>query len=438
MKRWTVWAAAVCVWIAAAGAPVRAQEPAQTPLRLDLPAAVSMAMERNHEVLRARERIRQLEGRITEVKSQAYPRLGLEAAYRRSYDESFLDLFDGFIPPEEVDFYSLKGTLDQILFSWGRVSTAIEIARVAREQARWQQEAVERDVKLRVHEAFYDLLLARRLVEVAEETLAQKKRHLDVARKRFQAGVVNEFEVVRARVAVANARPPVIQARNRVRQAVAKLNNLLARPQDAPLEPQGELDQPPLPVRDLSAVIERAWERRPELQALVQARDLAQKNLTLARAEDKPTVGLRAEYGFATQEWDRLDFRREQWSVGVQMTWPFFDSGKTRGKIAQARSQLRDVQIALDQSRQGIALEAKVALDAVEEAEKIIEAAGHNIEQARRALELAEASYRYGVGTTLDVTDAELGLTAARTDHARALRDYLVARARVLAVMNDL
>ncbi|GAB6061966.1 TolC family protein [Deferrisoma palaeochoriense] len=434
MKR--AWLRGICAVavVLLSGAVAGAAEP----LRLDLPGAVTLALEQNHEVQRAREKLRRLEGQITEVKSQVYPQLGVEAAYRRSYDESFLDTFGGFIQPEATNFYQIKGTLDQILFSWGRVSTAIEIARVAREQASWELQAVERDVKLRVHEAFYDLLLARRLVEVAQETLAQKQRHLEVAQKRFEAGVVNEFEVVRARVAVANARPPVIQAQNRVRQAQARLNNLLARPQDAPLDPVGELAQEPLAVGDLGAVIERAWERRPELAALARAREMAEKNLNLAEAENKPTVGLRAEYGFGSQEWDQLDFRREQWAVGVQMRWPFFDAGKTRGKVAQARSQLRDVEIAIDQTRQGIALEAKVALDAVEEARQIIEAAGQNIEQAEKALELAEASYRYGVGTALDVTDAELGLTAARTDLARALRDYMVARARVLAVTNDL
>ncbi len=411
---------------------------AQDPLRLTVEEAVSMALERNHDVLRAREKLTSLEGRVQEVKSQVYPQVGLEAGYVRQYDESVLDMFGGFIQPEVTNGYSLKTTLSQILFSWGRVSTAVEIAKVSRRQAEQDLAAVERQVKLQVHQAFYDLLLARTLVDVAQETLSQRERHLEVARQRFEAGVVNEYEVIRARVDVANARTPVVQARNAVRQAVSRLNNLLARPQAAPIEAVGELEYVPAGSLTLDEVVRRAIEQRPELASLALARDMAEKNIRIARAGDKPSVGLRAEYGFATQEFENLNPNREVWSVGVQFTLPLFDGWSTRGKVVQAESQLRDLRIATDQLREAIALEAKIALDDLRVAEEIIQASSLNIEQARKALELAEASYRYGVGTALDVTDAQLGLTVARTDHARALHDYMLARARVLAVMNEL
>ncbi len=427
------------LWLVIAGLVASVpQAAAQEPLRLTVDQAVSMALERNHEVLRAREKLTSLDGRVQEVKSQVYPQVGLEAGYVRRYDESVLDMFGGFIQPEVTNGYSLKTTLDQILFSWGRVSTAVEIARISRRQANQDLASVERRVKLQVHQAFYDLLLARTLVDVAEETLRQRQRHLEVARQRFEAGVVNEYEVIRARVDVANARTPVVQARNAVRQAVSRLNNLLARPQAAPIEAVGDLEYVPAGPLTLDEVVRRATEQRPELASLALARDMAEKNIRIARAEDKPSVGLRAEYGFATQEFENLNPNREVWSVGVQLTLPLFDGWSTRGKVVQAESQLRDLQIATNQLREAIALEAKIALDDLRVAEEIIQASSLNIEQARKALDLAEASYRYGVGTALDVTDAQLGLTVARTDHARALHDYMLARARVLAVMNEL
>ena len=427
------------LWLVIAGLVASVpQAAAQEPLRLTVDQAVSMALERNHEVLRAREKLTSLDGRVQEVKSQVYPQVGLEAGYVRRYDESVLDMFGGFIQPEVTNGYSLKTTLDQILFSWGRVSTAVEIARISRRQANQDLASGERRVKLQVHQAFYDLLLARTLVDVAEETLRQRQRHLEVARQRFEAGVVNEYEVIRARVDVANARTPVVQARNAVRQAVSRLNNLLARPQAAPIEAVGDLEYVPAGPLTLDEVVRRATEQRPELASLALARDMAEKNIRIAKAEDKPSVGLRAEYGFATQEFENLNPNREVWSVGVQLTLPLFDGWSTRGKVVQAESQLRDLRIATNQLREAIALEAKIALDDLRVAEEIIQASSLNIEQARKALDLAEASYRYGVGTALDVTDAQLGLTVARTDHARALHDYMLARARVLAVMNEL
>lgn len=419
----------------ALSAPATAQD---EPL-LSLDQAVAVALERNHEVLRARERLLRQEGQIQEVKSQAYPQVGLESTYRRTYDESVRDSdFSSLVSPEVTDNYALRTTLRQLVFSWGKVSAGIQAAEAALRQSRDELGSTERSVKIQVHDAFYELLLSQRLVEVAEERLAQRERVLDVAEKRFDAGVVNEFEVIRARVDVANARTPIIQSRNRVRQATARLNNLLAREQTDPVEAQGALEHVPLGPLSLEEVVERAVARRPELAALRAAREIAERNLDIARAEDKPEVTLDAEYGFATQHLEHLNTDRERWGAGLSLRFPLFDGGRTRGLVAQARSQLRDVDLSASQLREEITLEAKIALDGLAEAEEIIRASSLNIEQAEKALELAETSYRYGVAIILDVSDAQLALTVARTDHARSLRDHMLAKAQVLSVMDEL
>ncbi len=421
--------------VLALSAPSTAQE---EPL-LSLDQAVALALARNHQVLRARERLLRQEGQIQEVKSQAYPQVGLESTYRRSYDESIRDSgISSLVSPEVTDNYALRTTLRQLVFSWGKVSAGIQAAEAALRQSRDELGSTERSVKIQVHDAFYELLLSQRLVEVAEERMAQRERVLDVAEKRFDAGVVNEFEVIRARVDVANARTPIIQSRNRVRQAKARLNNLLAREQADPLEAQGALEHVPLGPLSLEEVVERAVARRPELAALRAAREIAERNLDIARTEDKPEVTLDAEYGFATQHLEHLNTDRERWGAGLSLRFPLFDGGRTRGLVAQARSQLLDVDLSASQLREEITLEAKIALDGLAEAEEIIRASSLNIEQAEKALELAETSYRYGVAIILDVSDAQLALTVARTDHARSLRDHMLAKAQVLSVMDEL
>ncbi|MDW7711375.1 MAG: TolC family protein [Deferrisomatales bacterium] len=417
------------------GSPARGQEEA----RLNVDQAVALALTRNHDVLRARERLAAQGGQIQEIKSQVYPQVGLEGSYRRSYDESVRDSeFSSLIRPEVTDNYAVRTTLRQNVFSWGRVSAAVRAAEAALRQSREELAGAERVVTIQVHDAFYELLLSQRLVEVAEERLEQRERVLDVAQKRFEAGVVNELEVIRARVDVANARTPVIQARNRVRQARSRLNNLMAREQTEPLEADGSLEYVPLATLTLEEVVDRAVARRPELAALQAAREVSERNLQIARAEDKPGIDLDAEYGFASRHVDRLDTDRERWGAGLTLRFPLFDGWRTRGLVAQARSQLRDVDLAASQLREEITLEAKVALDALAEASEIIPASSLNIEQAEKALELAETSYRYGVAILLDVSDAQLALTVARTDHARSLRDYMLAKAQVLSVMGDL
>jgi len=428
--------ALVVVCILAFALPVPAQEDG----RLTVDQAVAIALRDNYDVLSAREQLNRQMGQIQEVKSQVYPQLGLLSSYQRSYDESILDssYASGYVHPEVIDNYAVRTTLRQLVFSWGKVSAAVDIAEFSLEQLREDLAGTERSVKFSVHSAFYELLLSERLVEVAEERLAQRERVLDVAQKRFAAGVVNEFEVIRARADVANARTPVIQARNRVLQDKARLNNLLARDQAAPLEADAKLEYVPLESLTLDQVVARAVDQRPELASLRIGHDIAEKNLQIARAGDKPEVNVAAEYGFASQEVDHLNTDRERWAAGVTLQMPIFDGWRTRGQVAQARSQIQEVQIATAKLRESITLEAKVALDALREAEEVITAAAVSTEEAQKALELAETSYRYGVAILLDVSDAQLALTVAQVDYATALRDYMRAKAGVLSVMNEL
>jgi outer membrane protein TolC len=411
---------------------------AQPVERITVGEAVTEALEKNYQVLRSREQLSRLRGQVTEVRSQRFPQLELQSSYLRRYDETVLDRLDGFISPEPTNDYSVRASLDQLLFSWWRVANSIDIAVASLSRGDREVASTEREVKLRVHEAFYSLLLANRLVEVASETLAQRERQLDVAQKRFDAGVVNEFEVIRARVDVANAQPRVVQTQNAVRQAQARLNNLLARDQSAPIEPEGQLEYVPLETLSLEEVTARAIERRPELAALRVNQQIAEKDLEIARAGDKPEVTLQADYGYASEDFENLNANREVWAAGVFVRVPLFDGWRTRGQIAQASSQLRDSRIALDQLRESISLEAKVSLDELTDSEQVIPATRLNITQAEKALELAETSYRYGVATFLDVTDAQLSLTVAQTDYARALHAYMSAKARVLSVMDEL
>lgn len=427
--------AAALLW----SGPGAQAETAEFDPSLSLDQAVEIALRQNHDVLRAREQLTLMDGRIQEARSEVYPQVELSADLFRTYDESIRDSdFGAFVSPEAANRYGVRASARQLLFSWGKVSTAIEIARDSQRLSREELATAVRGVTLQVHEAFYGLLLAQRLVGVATERQAQRQRQFEVAEKRFAAGVVNEFEVLRARVDLANAAPPAIRAKNQVRQAIAQLNNLLARDQNTPLETSEELRYQPLEGLTLGQVVERAVAQRPELQSLRVSREIAEKAVRIAQAEDKPQVNLLGEYGFAADQVSNLDLDREVWSAGVALTWPLFDGGRTRGQVAQAASDVRQVALASGQVEEAITLEAKVVLDDLGEAREIIDAASLNTEQAQKALELAEAAYRYGVATALDVTNAELSLTVARTDHARALHDYLVARARVLSVMNEL
>jgi HAE1 family hydrophobic/amphiphilic exporter-1 len=403
--------------------------------QLSLDQALEMGLAQHYSILGAKEEIVRVEGLITEVRSQVLPQLGVEATTYAYYDEAIQ--YPG-LPALKGNYYQAKLTASQLLYSWGKATSAIEAVKIERERAQKSLNTTKLQVKLSIHEAFYDLLLAHRLLEVSTQQVAQRTRHLEVAQKRFDAGVATEFEVIRSRSQLANARIPLIQSANRIKQREARLNHLLGRPQSSPVEPTGKLEDGGGAQMTLEELVTSALTNRPELQGIRLARRSAEKEVTIYNAQNMPSFYAFGDYGIGANHFDEIGDKQQQWSAGVRMNFPFFDGMRTSGQVSQAASRLRSIEIATLDLEQQITLEARTALDSMNEALQLTKASKAAIIEATRALEMALVSFDNGVATTLDVTDAEVGLTASLTNQATALRDLSASTARVKAVAGQL
>lgn len=394
--------------------------------RVSLEEAVRIAVERNRGVRTAEEYRWQVTGRYVEERAAAFPQVTVTAGISRSHDES-QKAFGGGILPVENDSRSVEAGLTQPLFTWGQVGAAIRAARhgigTAGDRLRISRQEAVRDVTA----AFYDILLARELHQIAQQNLEQKVRHLEEAGRKETAGTATDYDVLAAQVGVENARPEVIRTENRIRILRDRLRFLLAMDGEE-VDAEGTLDAPIVTEPGYATALATARENRPELSEIHRRKGIAEELIRVASAEDKPRVDLRAGYG-----WRELDLGGSvadgrAWSAGIFASWPLFDGRRTRGRVAQAESDLRTLGIEEANLRDAIALEVRGAVDAVREAAEIVRALEGTAGQAKRLLRMAEKGFEYGVKTRIDVEDAELALVQANGNLARARRDYLVAR----------
>ncbi|HEY5996218.1 MAG TPA: TolC family protein, partial [Candidatus Deferrimicrobiaceae bacterium] len=182
-------------------------------------------------------------------------------------------------------------------------------------------------------------------------------------------------------------------------------------------------------------VLASAWKRRPELSELRNRQKIASELVAIADAGDKPRLDLKASAGWQDFAAGPFEGDGKTWSGGLYVSWPLFDGRRTRGKVAQAQSDVRTLRIEEARLIDAVSLQARTALDNVAEAAAIASALSGTAAQAERLLSLAEKGYEFGVKTRLDVEDAELNLTAARGNLVRARRDELVARTDLRHVM---
>ena len=390
-----------------------------------LEQAIKIADEHNRDIQKAKEYISWTEGKYVEERASALPQFLISGNLGRGHDASQLVFNPEY--PYAIDQKTASVTMTQALFTWGQVGAAIRAAKegkgFAAEQLRQYRQTVQKEVTV----AFYDILLARELLELANQNLRQKEKHLDESRKKFASGVATDYDVLAAEVAMKNAKPDKIRTENLLKTTKERLRFLLVMEKES-VDAEGKLDifikQPPSFEEALSI----ANANRPDLKSFDNRISMSKELVKVANSLDKPRLDMRGQYGWAYMAPSNIrPVEGQLWSLGVQLNFPIFDGLRTRGKVAQSKSDVRSLEIEKGKMIDTISLQIRDATNSVVEAEEIVKALGDNVKQAERLLSMAEKGFSLGVKTRLEVDDAEINLLQAKGNLSKAKRDYLSA-----------
>jgi HAE1 family hydrophobic/amphiphilic exporter-1 len=400
---------------------------------LTLDEALRAAVASNRDVAKATELRTFLEGKYVEERAAALPQLVATAEALRAWDET-QTLFDA---PPGSNRYAAQVGVSQPLYSSGAVAAGIRAAGKGLATADDRLRIAQHTVLRNVHAVFHNILLERELNRIAVEDRAQKARHLDEARKKYAAGTATDYDILAAEVALQNAGPEIVRTENLVRVSRERLRFLLGR-DDREVDVKGDLSAVVGDPPDYDNALGTAVGRRPELSDLRHRQGVSQELLVIARTGNRPRLDFRGALGWQEIDFGVVDIAGKSWSAGVFASWPLFDGLRTRGRIAQAGSDVRTLRIEEAQLLDAIALEVRDAVNAVREAGEIVNALVGTVDQADRLVVLAERGYEYGVKTRLEVEDAQLNRSRALGNLARSRRDYLVAGALLRYAMGTI
>lgn len=405
--------------------------------------AVAIALQANPDVIKSREQLRYLDGRIVEEKSNALPDVSATGSSLRYTDPSFLNSaglekmpaeFLTALKPVPQNMFEGGFTLRQTLYSF-KLGKAIQAARTARLLGGADLERAKQQIALETAQAYNALLYANEQVRVQRNALDQREKHLEMTRNRRAAGVSTELEVLRAEVSVENQRAEVTRAEGGVELARAQLNALMLRDMEAPITPSDVLDYKP-EEHQLEDVIREAMASRPDLRVAELTEDVRSQLVGVAKANSKPSLEFAGTYGRSSRLVSNFtDPDYSKWTAALSVKIPIFDGRRVKGQVQQAQAELgkaRQDKISLQNQ---IRLQAMDALVKLNVASRLISAAQMNVTQAKKALEMTQANYNYGAATVLDVTDAQNALVQAETTLAQALQQHADARATVYYVM---
>jgi outer membrane protein len=322
------------------------------------------------------------------------------------------------------DTFTTGVTLSQVIFDFGKTFASTDAARRLAEQAQENVELQRQLITQTVKESFININFARRLIRVQEQALERADLNLKSARGFFEVGTRPKSDVARAEVDVANARVDLIRARNAERLARVQLNTAMGIAADTPTEVQDNLVFQAMTI-DRGQLLPQALAQRPEYKQARLRVDENEARVRKAFRDFFPDISATGTYGST-----RTDFN-EAWAIGLQMQWTIFDGGNRIARLREAKANLDSAVATVKATELDISSEVEQAQLNVSEAQERIGAAQTAVASAQENFRLAQGRFDAGVGTILELTDAQLFLTQAQNTEAQALADYRIAVARL-------
>jgi len=420
----------IASWLGLCGVTVAGE---QTSHVMTLSEVVSIAVKNNAIVKEAVEKIKSAQFENNGARSDMFPKLTANYSYTGLNDEPVMQI-NGMPPAAQIaheNIYHWDITLVQPLFTGFALSTRYDMSKLGVEIKNKEKQQVVLDVINGAKRAYYNVLLTKKLLFVADDTIKSLQSVEKDAQQFYNSGIIRLNDLLRAKVVLSNAVQRRETAMSAVQMAISDLNRWLSYyiNQDTKIT---DIDTVPDNHFVLEALIEQGMKNRPVLQSMRLALDTFEYVVDLEKSAYYPEI---AAIGSYQQEGDDPAATNNDYSndhnaiIAFQAKWTFFDSFKTRAKVNKAKADKQSFKEKIRSVEDGIKLEIKNSYLNLNVAEKNIDTSKVTLTQAKENLRITNLGYHQQSATSTEVLDARADLTQAQTNYYMALYGYLDALA---------
>ncbi|CAN5923023.1 TolC family protein [soil metagenome] len=399
--------------VALLAAPAAAQ-PRQEALTLD--RAIEIALVQQPSVRITRASIEQAQARIQSARVALKPTVSLQGSLAVGSSRQFTDTTTntssgGFFDPTLSTGFSASAGWR--IYDFGQTSAAIRAAEANADATAASIGTTNLDIRSSVAIAYLEAFARARLVVVAETTVKSEEVHLDQARRFVAAQAKDPIEVVQAQARAANARSALAQSQSNAAVALSNLRSAIGW-----LDPQvtftvdGTWPTPPAEdPAELTVLVDGARKHRPELVQLDKEIIAADAGVTVAQAERRPLLSAQAntQWGPSQNDWSP----QPTWTAGLTLSWQLYDGGRSAADVRAARAQVMGAQAQRDQLLVSLTSELDAARAQIIANRANTVASNEAVTAARAQLKLADARYTQGLGSQIELADAQTAVTTA-------------------------
>jgi outer membrane protein len=310
-------------------------------------------------------------------------------------------------------------TLFDSFGSWHAVTRAER----EKDAAGHQMERADQEIVFRVVDAYYSVLLAKRHLDVADQSMKTAQAILDQAKNRYESGVVVESDYLSAQVRVATRKQELIRAHDDLALARAQLSTAMGVSAENEFDPVEALAEKDLPAPSLDDLEKQAVEKRPDLNRIRSEEAAQQQSVSIAKSAFGPRVN-----AYAGWEADNPTMFAggggNNWLAGIQVQVDLFQGGAKRAELSRERAMEEKVSAVKEMATDAIRLEVRRAYYDLDAARQQVDVARATIAEAKESLRINQVRYDSGLSTITDLLAAEETARRSQTDYWEAVYRY--------------
>ncbi|NTV02556.1 MAG: TolC family protein [Chlorobiaceae bacterium] len=389
------------------------------PLTLD--EAIRLTREHNPRALRANDEVKAAEAKVTQSRSGYFPQISAKAGY--TYIDPVSELQGMQFMPNNN--YTAKLTAEMMLFDFGRTGRRVDLARSGMAAAGLSRDLTVRDLSLATIRAFYSILFLQEAVKVQDKEIAALGSNLENMEKRYREGAATRFDLLTTEVRLSAAKNRKIDLQSQLENQGTTFRRLCGLKASAPLSLKGSFDTD---AADTNAerLTATALEKRPEVALSRENARAAEARKSLAAKEWFPTISGAASWGTANGYVPNINEQRTNVMAGIQVQVPLFTGFRTSAATSEATAMMHAAELERIDTEEVAQAEVKQALNSLHTSREKIGTSALQVSKADLAARQARIRHQNGMGTTLDLLDAESALAQAELANLQARYEYVL------------
>jgi len=408
--------------------------------KLTLKEALALTMANNREVKISSLDIDRSQQQIDIAKSQSLPSVGINGQVAHYFNAPAFFGFGTSSTGNEKINYGRFGGKDQVaatlyvnqpLYNAG-IKPGLQYARLLQKQSDLLHTGKKTEIAALLKQTYIQVLVLNERIKLQRESLVRNEKALQDARSLLAQGRALRVDTLRAYTSVKNLEPELLKLSYSVDVGKQQLKTLTGIDPSQEIEISDSLIVPAVQGQFTETeVYAAAKQHRPDLQVLDLQQQLGDQQIKLANAATKPVVSATGQYLLQSQT-NRFDYFNAYYPsttfVGVQLAVPIFSGFSNKAKIRQAKIEKKQSVIRSENASEQLRSEVKQVVANLHETAARIQTQANVKETALLSYDMTQYRYTKGVASRLELTDAELALTAAQSNYLEAVYDYLSAR----------